>query len=127
MNIVVLCSAFLVVFYAALSVNVSRVRLQGRDSPRVTETQLNHAIRAHGNAAEYIPLIVALLLYLNVAAPSTLVSFAAVVATLSRVLHATAMLLVADARQRQRLRFVGALGTYASLFVLGGVLLHHAL
>lgn len=127
MNIVLLCSAFLVIFYAALSINVSRVRMQGRDSPRVTEAQLTHAIRAHGNAAEYIPLIVAVLLYLDAAAPSAFVSITAVVATASRVVHAAAMLLVAEVGARQRLRFVGALGTYASLFALGGALLHRAL
>jgi len=127
MNIVLLCSAFLVILYAALSANVSRVRMHGRGSSRVTEAQLTQAIRAHGNASEYIPLIVALLLYLNSAAPSTLVSVIAVVATLSRILHAAAMLITLRVTTRHRLRFIGALGTYASLLALGGTLVHHAL
>ncbi|MGY4827135.1 MAPEG family protein [Sphaerotilaceae bacterium SBD11-9] len=126
-NTVLLCCAFLVVLYAVLSINVSRVRIQGRESPRVTETQLTQAIRAHGNAAEYIPLIVALLLYLHVAAPSPYLSAVALLAAASRVVHAAGMLFMHGLRGRHALRFIGALGTYASLLALGGALLRHAL
>ncbi len=121
-----LCSAILVILYGALSVNVSRVRLWRNESLRVAETQLTQAVRAHGNAAEYIPLLVALLLYLDFTAPSFFLSVAAVVATASRVLHAVAMLLVQSATPRSRLRFLGAIGTYASLFALAGVLVWRA-
>lgn len=127
MTTVLLCSAFLVFLYALLSVNVSRIRLRGQQSSRVKEAQLTQAVRAHGNAAEYIPLIVALLLYLNQAAPSQLVSVIAVIAALSRALHAAAMLFVPEIHLREKLRFVGALGTYVSLFALGCVLVGQAL
>ena len=127
MNIVLLCSAFLVVLYALLSVNVSRIRLRGQESARVKEAQFTQAIRAHGNASEYIPLIVALLLYLNYAAPGQLVSVIAVLAALSRALHAIAMLFVPQVHLRERLRFIGALGTYVSLFGLGFALVQQAL
>jgi len=127
MNIVLGCSAFLVILYAALSVNVSRVRMMGGDASRVTEAQLTQAIRAHGNASEYIPLIVALLLYLNSAAPGGLITVVALVATFSRILHAVAMLVAMSVDKRRRLRFIGALGTYASLLALGGALVRHAL
>ncbi|HET7793477.1 MAG TPA: MAPEG family protein [Rhizobacter sp.] len=126
-NTVLLCCAFLVLLYAALSINVSRVRIQGRESPRVTEAQLTQAIRAHGNAAEYIPLIVALLLYLHMAAPSPFVSAVALVATASRVVHAAGMLFAHGLRGRHALRFIGALGTYASLVALGIALLRQVL
>ena len=126
MNTVLLCTAFLVILYAALSVNVSRVRLQGRASSRTTETRLTQAVRAHGNAAEYIPLLVVLLLYLNSAAPGPWLTALAVLAALSRVLHAAAMLVAVTLDQRYRLRFAGALGTYLALFGLGAVLLRHA-
>jgi uncharacterized membrane protein YecN with MAPEG domain len=127
MTTVLLCSAFLVFLYALLSVNVSRIRLRGQQSSRVKEAQLTQAVRAHGNAAEYIPLIVALLLYLNQAAPNQLVSVIAVIAALSRALHAAAMLFVPEIHLREKLRFVGALGTYVSLFALGCVLVGLAL
>ncbi len=126
MNIVLLCTAFLVILYAALSINVSRVRLQGRGSSRATEAQLTQAVRAHDNAAEYIPLLVVLLLYLNSATPGPWVTALAVLGTLSRVVHAAAMLIATTLDQRHRLRFVGALGTYLTLFGLSGVLLNHA-
>lgn len=127
MNLVLFCAAFLVFLYALLSVNVSRIRLRGEGPSRVKESQLTQAARAHGNASEYIPLIVALLLYLDYAAPSPLVSVIAVVAVLSRVLHAVAMLFIARIQLRERLRFIGALGTYVSLFGLGCVLVVRAL
>jgi uncharacterized protein len=127
MNTVLLCAALLVILYAALSVNVSRVRIQGRGSSRATEAQLTQAVRAHGNAAEYIPLLVVLLLYLDSVSPSPFVTTMAVVAVLSRLLHAAAMLIAGNINQRHRLRFVGALGTYAALFGLGGALARHAL
>lgn len=126
MNIVVLCAAFLVILYVALSVNVSRVRLQGRGSSRATEAQLTQAVRAHGNAAEYIPLLVVLLLYLDSVAPGPGVTALAALGALSRTLHAAAMLVATTLDQRHRLRFIGALGTYLALLGLGAMLLRHA-
>lgn len=127
MNTVLLCSAILVLFYGALSFNVSRVRVRKRKSADVTEAQLTKAIRAHGNASEYIPLIVVVLLYLNWAHPSSFVSVVAVVATLSRVLHAVGMFSIPNVNERHPLRYIGALGTYVSLFALGGALVQLAL
>ena len=127
MNLVLLCSAFLVILYAGLSANVSRVRILGRGPSRVTEAQLTQAVRAHGNASEYIPLLVALLLYLNSAAPNLFLTVIAVTATSIRILHAVAMLMTVGVHWRHRLRFVGALGTYASLFALGAALVQHAM
>lgn len=127
MNIVLLCVAVLVLLYALLSVNVSRIRLLGQESLREKESHLTQAVRAHGNAAEYIPLIVALLLYLNHAAPGTFLSIVAVLAVVSRIFHVIAMLFISSIHQRQRLRFAGALGTYVSLFALGIAVLRQAL
>lgn len=126
MNLVVLCSAFLVLLYALLSVNVSRIRLQSHGSLRQKEAHLTQAVRAHGNAAEYIPLIVAVLLYLDHAAPSQLLSITAVAAAASRVLHVGAMLWASSVPLRQKLRFAGAVGTYVSLLALGFALARHA-
>ena len=70
MNTLVLCSAALVLLFAVLSFNVSRVKLKRRKHPEVTEAEVTKAIRAHGNAAEYIPLFVGLFLYLNSTQPS---------------------------------------------------------
>ena len=70
MNPLVLCSAALILLYAALSANVSRLRLRKQNDPEVTEAHLAKAIRAHGNASEYIPLYVVLFLYLSSCHPA---------------------------------------------------------
>jgi uncharacterized protein len=124
-NTVVLCVAILVLFYAALSFNVSRVRRKRRSDPAVTEAALTKAIRAHGNAAEYIPLFAAGLLYLNTASPSAFVSGLAVAVLVCRLSHAAGMFLIPTVAERHPLRFAGALGTYFCLFALGGTLLLH--
>ncbi len=126
-NIVALCSAVFVLFYAALSFNVSRVRRKRRSDPTVTEAELVKAIRAHGNAAEYIPLFVAGLLYLQSVAPSPFVSGLAVAALACRFMHAAGMFLIPTVNERHPLRFVGALGTYFCLIAMGGALLLHGL
>jgi uncharacterized protein len=122
-NPVVLCVALLVVFYGALSLNVSRVRRKRRSDSTVPEAALVKANRAHGNAAEYIPLFVAGLLYLNAVAPSGFVVGLAVAVVVFRLLHAAGMFLIPTVNERHPLRFIGALGTYFCLFALGAALL----
>ena len=128
MNTLLLCSAALVLLFAALSFNVSRVRLKRRKFPLITEAEVTKAIRAHGNSAEYIPLFVALFLYANSTQPSPSVYLLsiAVIATVSRFAHAAGMFRIASITERHPLRFYGALGTYICLFALGGELLVHA-
>ena len=119
---VVVCCALLIVFYGALSFNVSRVRRRRRSDATIPEAALTKAIRAHGNAAEYVPLFVAGLLYLQSAAPSPFVSVLAVAALACRLAHAAGMLLPPTVDDRHLLKFIGALGTYGCLFALGGAL-----
>ena len=128
MNTLLLCSAALVLLFAALSFNVSRMRLKRRKFPEVTEAEITKAIRAHGNAAEYIPLFVALFLYVNSTqpSPSLYLVCVAVLATVSRFAHAAGMFRIASVTERHPLRFYGALGTYISLFAFGGALLIRA-
>jgi uncharacterized protein len=126
MNTLLLCSAALVLLYAALSFNVSRIRLKKRKYPEVTEAEVTKAIRAHGNAAEYIPLFVALFLYANSTQPSAYLVGFAVLATVSRFAHAAGMFRIPSVTERHPLRFYGALGTYICLFALGGALLVRA-
>lgn len=126
MNPLLLCSATLVLLYAGLSFNVSRMRRKRRSFPEMPETEVTQAIRAHGNAGEYIPFFVALFLYMNSAQPSPSVYLISVatLATVSRFAHAAGMLRTAE---RHPLRFYGAIGTYIGLFALGGALLIRAL
>jgi len=122
MNLYVTCSALLVLLYFALSVNVSRVRMRRRKAGDVSEAQLNKAIRAHGNAGEYIPLFVVLFLFFRSATSLWLMGIA-VAATISRFSHAAGMLLVPDVTKRHPLRFAGALVTYLCLLGFGIALL----
>ena len=124
-NTLVFCVAVLVLFYGALSLNVSRVRRKRRSDPTITEAALTKAIRAHGNASEYIPVFVASLLYLNTTSPSIFVTGLAVAVLVTRLFHAAGTLLVPSVNERHPLKFVGALGTYFCLFGLGGAMLWH--
>jgi uncharacterized membrane protein YecN with MAPEG domain len=124
-NIVILCVAVLVLFYAALSFNVSRMRRKRRSDPSTPEAALTKAIRAHGNASEYIPVFTAGLLYLDAVAPSVFVTGLAVAVVASRLSHAAGMFLTPTVDDRHPLRFAGALGSYLCLVALGGALLVH--
>jgi uncharacterized membrane protein YecN with MAPEG domain len=123
MHKVILAScAVMVLLYAALSLNVSVTRGRRRKDPPIPEAALTKAIRAHGNASEYIPIFVLLLLYLNSTAPGVLLAIVAVVAAVSRVFHAAGMLRAKTVHDAHPLRPLGALGTYVCLFTLGGIL-----
>jgi uncharacterized membrane protein YecN with MAPEG domain len=128
MNLLLACSAALVLLFAVLSFNVSRMRRKRRKFPEIPEAEVIKAIRAHGNAGEYIPLFVALFLYMNAAQPipSVYLIGAATLATVSRFAHAAGMLLTASIAEGHPLRFYGAIGTYIGLFALGGALLIRA-
>ena len=126
MKTLVLCSGILAVLYAVLSVNVSITRLRRRKDATITEAQLTKAIRAHGNAAEYIPLFVAGFLFLSTGGPDIILSTIAVVATASRFAHAAGMFRIATVNERHPLRYYGALGTYICLSALAVALLLRA-
>jgi uncharacterized protein len=131
MLIYLVCSGVLVLLYFALALNVSRLRGKtktGIGSGADPSGPLNKAVRAHGNAAEYVPLFVALFLYFSLSAPSGWVAWMVVVVTISRVLHAAGMLLTSTFEAPPHpLRGIGSLGTYIGGFALGVALLMRAL
>lgn len=141
-NIPLLCSAILVFLYMGLSYNVSRLRLKNGKTRDVSPQDMEKAVRAHGNAAEYIPLFVALFLYLYPmpfngmmssvidlnSPPAMPLSFGLMeLATASRILHAAGMLFCQSLTQKDWRRFWGALGTYVALGGFGVLLLLRAL
>jgi uncharacterized membrane protein YecN with MAPEG domain len=132
MNIILLCTAILVLLYFALALHVSLTR--GRTKTGVgtgddPDGPMSKAVRAHGNAAEYVPLFVALFVYLLLSGSGGwFIVTAVVVITVARVLHALGMLMTSTFRAKPHpLRAVGALGTYFGGFALGVVLLLRAL
>ena len=127
------CSAILVILYFALALNVSLTRRRTRTGIGTGDDPagpMNKAVRAHGNAAEYVPIFVALFLYflLSGARPGGWIAWVAVIVTVCRVLHALGMLMTQSFnRPPHPLRAVGALGTYVGGLMLGIALLMAAL
>jgi uncharacterized membrane protein YecN with MAPEG domain len=125
------CSAVLVILYFVLALNVSLTRrrtrtgIGGGDDPA---GPMNKAVRAHGNAAEYVPIFVALFLYFLLAGAGGWIEWVAIIVTVCRVLHALGMLMTQSFnRPPHPLRAVGALGTYVGGLMLGIALFMAAL
>lgn len=128
MNIVILCVCGMMLLYLILSLNVSRLRRQGRSSHPPSELEMAKAVRAHGNASEYIPLFTAGLLYLDAvaAAPRLLVTGIAVLALASRTVHPIGLIRAPIGGGRHPFHPLGAIGTYMGLLLLAVALLLHA-
>ncbi len=75
-------------------------------------------VRAHGNAAEYAPMLAVLMLFIGSRDPSGWMLWVMGLATLSRYLHAVGMIFSSTLDRPHPLRALGALGTY-----LGGLAL----
>ena len=119
------CSAILVILYFLLALNVSMTRRRTKigvgtgDDP---SGPLNKAVRAHGNASEYIPIFVVLFFYFMTTGAGGWITWVVVAVTVCRILHAIGMFTSADLNRPSVPRFIGSLGTY-----LGGLLLGIAL
>ena len=126
-----LCSAILVIVYFALALNVSLTRRRTRTGIGTGDDPagpMNKAVRAHGNAAEYVPIFVALFLYFLLSGAGGWIEWVAIIVTASRVLHALGMLMTQTFNAPPHpLRAVGALGTYVGGLMLGVALFMMAL
>jgi uncharacterized membrane protein YecN with MAPEG domain len=131
MNVFLVCSAILVLLYFVLAVNVSMARQRYRVSMGTgadAGVPLLRIVRAHGNAAEYIPLFVALFLYFLLSGAGGWIAWVAIGVTVSRLLHAIGMLTTARANGPPTiLRVLGGAGTYVGGFMLGVALLMRAM
>jgi uncharacterized membrane protein YecN with MAPEG domain len=125
------CSAVLVILYFVLALNVSLTRRRTRTGIGAGDDPagpMNKAARAHGNAAEYVPIFVALFLYFLLAGAGGWIEWVAIIVTACRVLHALGMLMTQSFnRPPHPLRAVGALGTYVGGLMLGIALFMAAL
>ncbi|WP_433166443.1 MAPEG family protein [Kribbella sp. CA-247076] len=105
-----------------LGANVTRhraIRGGGNQLPTDPADPLLIAIRAHGNAAEYIPTLIVLLLVCSTVTDSRLVGVLAVAALVVRTTHAVGMLRSTTMAAHGPLRDVGALGTYVVGIAIG--------
>ncbi|HEY7377804.1 MAG TPA: MAPEG family protein [Steroidobacteraceae bacterium] len=130
MNAFLICSAILVLLYFALALHVSMTRGRtktGIGSGSDPSGAMSKAVRAHGNAAEYTPLFVALFLYFLLSGAGGWIAWVAIIVTICRVLHALGMLMTSSFNAPPHpLRAAGALGTYLGGFALGVALLMRA-
>jgi uncharacterized membrane protein YecN with MAPEG domain len=80
--------------------------------------RLYKMVRAHGNAAEYNPMLAILILYLGAHGVATWIEWVFVIATAARVLHAAGMILSPTLAKPQPLRAIGAVGSAVSGIIL---------
>ncbi len=130
MHAYLICTAILVILYFALAANVSITRGRtktGLGMGSEPSGPLVKAVRAHGNAAEFIPIFVTLFLYFLMSGAGGWIVWVVIGVTVCRVLHAIGMLASSDFNGPPHpLRAVGALGTYLGGLALGGALLLRA-
>lgn len=121
-TITVVCMALLGILLFLLGANVTRnraLRGGGNQQPTDPADRLLIAVRAHGNAAEYIPTMIVLLLVCSALSDSRLIDVLAVAAVVVRFTHAIGMLRSATLAAHGPLRDIGALGTYLVGIALG--------
>ena len=121
MRTAVFCTGLLGLLVFGLGLGVSMVRGSSKTNFAYTvdpTDRLYKLVRAHGNAAEYAPMLGILILYLGSQQPGRFVIWTFVAATACRYLHALGMILAKSLDRTDPLRFVGALGTYVTGLVL---------
>ncbi len=127
MTLSLVCIAVLAVLVFGLGANVTRLRAlrgkhDGNQFPADPSDPLLKAIRAHGNAIEYIPTMMVLFLLVDARAPDWTLAFV-VGATAARIVHAAGMLTARTLGKPTPLRNAGALGTYLFGLALAGTVL----
>lgn len=110
------CVALLGVLLFVLGANVTRHRAlrgnTGNQMPTDPADRMFIAIRAHGNAAEYVPTLCVLLLICGTLSDGWWVDVLALAAVVARYSHAVGMLTSKTMASHGPLRDIGAFGTY---------------
>ncbi|GAA0607507.1 MAPEG family protein [Kribbella sandramycini] len=121
-TVTVTCMALLGILLFLLGANVTRQRVlrgAGNQQPTDPADRLLIAQRAHGNAAEYIPTLLVLILVCSTLTDSPLVDALAIAALAVRLAHAIGMLTAKTLAAHGPLRDIGALGTYLVGLAIG--------
>jgi uncharacterized membrane protein YecN with MAPEG domain len=116
-TVAAVCTGVLAAMVFLLGFNVSRMRgvtaqTGGSQLPTDPASPLLIAQRAHGNATEYVPTLVALFLLLGALADSWWVIALVVGATAARLVHAVGMLSTETLAAESPVRMTGAMATY---------------
>jgi hypothetical protein len=117
MTTATICTAVLAAIVFGLGFNVSRMRgvtgkTGGSQFPQDPASPLLIAIRAHGNATEYIPTLIVLFLLVGGRSPVAVAIPLIIGATLSRLVHAYGLLTAPSMAAETKARIFGAVGTY---------------
>ena len=118
MTIAIICTAVLGLLIFILGANVTRIRAKRAHTgetqvPTDPSDSLLKAVRAHGNAAEYVPTLAILILLIGARGPSGWMVALMIGATASRLVHAFGMLTTSSLAKESLPRIAGAVGTYA--------------
>jgi uncharacterized membrane protein YecN with MAPEG domain len=121
---VITCVALMGILVFVLGANVTRHRaMRGKSGEPQMSTdpadRLFIAQRAHGNASEYVPSLIGLLIVCSTLTDSWWLNAVAIVATAARYVHAYALLSSATLASHGPLRDSGAIFTYLSGVALG--------
>ena len=122
-TVAIVCIALLGILLFLLGANVTRHRAirgdTGNQMPSEPADRMFIAQRAHGNAAEYVPTLIVLVLVCASLSDGSWVQALAVAAVVSRYLHAIGMLTAKTLASHGPVRDIGALGTYVTGVALG--------
>lgn len=116
MSTAIICTALLALLLFVLGLAVSAARGAGRAGayPSDPADPMFKRIRAHGNTAEYAPMLAILMLLVGARNPSTWMLWTMGVAVASRYLIVVGILFSLTLDKPNPFRFSGALGTYLS-------------
>lgn len=122
-TIVITCIALMGILLFLLGANVTRHRAvrgaTGEQAPTDPADRLLIAQRAHGNAAEYVPTLVVLLIVCSTLTDGWWLDALAVAAAAARFTHAFGMLTSKSLAAHGPVRDSGAMFTYLSGVALG--------
>lgn len=102
---------FLLGFWTSVQRGRTDVMTGVQDDPT---SGLNKAVRAHGSATEYVPILAILTLYLGSQQGDAWVEWAMIVAAASRYIAALGFLTCKTLARPHVFKAIGALGTYAA-------------
>ena len=122
-NITVISIALMGILIFVLGANVTRHRAirgaTGNQQPTDPADRMYIAQRAHGNAAEYVPTLIGLLIVCSVLTDGWWLDALSIAAVAARYLHAVGMLTAKTLASHGPVRDLGAMGTYAIGIALG--------
>lgn len=122
-DITVISIALMGILIFVLGANVTRHRVQradtGNQQPTDPADRMYIAQRAHGNASEYVPTLIGLLIVCSVLSDGWWLDALSLAALTVRILHAVGLLTAKTLAGHGPIRDIGALGTYVVGIALG--------